>query len=38
MYAIIGITGQVGRVTANLLLEKNLPVWVKGFAQSCKRW
>jgi len=26
MYAIIGITGQVGRVTANLLLEKKLPV------------
>ena len=26
MYAVIGITGQVGRVAANLLLEKNLPV------------
>jgi len=26
MYAIIGITGHVGRVAANLLLEKNLPV------------
>jgi NAD(P)H dehydrogenase (quinone) len=26
MYSIIGITGHVGRVTANLLLEKNLPV------------
>ena len=26
MYAIIGITGHVGRVTANLLLEKKLPV------------
>jgi NAD(P)H dehydrogenase (quinone) len=26
MHAIIGITGHVGRVTANLLLEKKLPV------------
>jgi NAD(P)H dehydrogenase (quinone) len=26
MYAIIGITGHVGRVAANLLLEKKLPV------------
>lgn len=26
MYAIIGITGHVGRVAASLLLEKNLPV------------
>jgi NAD(P)H dehydrogenase (quinone) len=26
MYAITGITGHVGRVAANLLLEKNLPV------------
>jgi NAD(P)H dehydrogenase (quinone) len=26
MYAVTGITGHVGRVAANLLLEKNLPV------------
>jgi NAD(P)H dehydrogenase (quinone) len=26
MYAVVGITGHVGRVAANLLLEKNLPV------------
>ncbi len=28
MHAIIGITGHVGRVTANLLFEKKLPVRV----------
>ncbi|MDB5026193.1 MAG: hypothetical protein JWP78_3948 [Mucilaginibacter sp.] len=26
MYAIIGVTGHVGRAAANLLLEKKLPV------------
>jgi NAD(P)H dehydrogenase (quinone) len=26
MYAIIGVTGHVGRVAANILLDKNLPV------------
>jgi len=35
MYAIIGITGRVGRVAANLLLEKTA---CKGhFAQSRER-